>query len=889
MRTCPLKKAASLIGFLAIFFGFFNPVSVLAVSYVDSEMGCFSQPYGDGSFCLLTEGNLREGLLLPKQTPSSLDFLSALQAYLENTTESPYYYFLNQSTNIFMIQREVDAWALETYQRYYAGYVAGGSNSLIPSNAYNGYQVTQDFLQAGVYTLYGARSDSTQNSGVYAVGQYDPLDLVIPMSTTQSVNNYLDANSSSNNAMQAFGITSRSLNPEFENLNNLNLLINYMIPMLRSCHRTFKPFSMQSTCTQTIYYPDTNETMVQKFDNVTPLQPNQVPRGSKTPPAPDGSSGASQAASQTNPTILLDSVAADGTITKGSPLGCSMQSADINDLTNGMQSMISYISYYKDYLQSGDIEKYFASDYPTTHTYQTKKEAMVCLSGLLEGLVEFKGVWTSFKNSRTFAPPNAQETYCQSLLNLPDSSDKTVLINLLDQMIPASETDQSFLVTDPSPGIMASLVIIMYKFQFQLLAQIGLVASQNSLDAVTESMANTSSNGAILLQSGYPTLPFLTMRSEPQSESCSYAPMSEKSRPSDGEGVEKNDSSDPEYLSQALKMSLVEAITSVDQGLPMPGYQVELPMPQTYTLSSGTQVLDNNQFIFVKNGRIMRYAQYSPNFMGVVTSSSTTQRGVSFLNEKFAAYVGVQQRASKAEVNKTINSFNAAKARNAMQRAMVASALESAIKYSVLRQKISSAKSSSSSSSSSSTPSPTTPISSGSTADNICRYSFDDHVNLQSNWRVAAPNQYLAKALDLHNSEGTMSYSDMLEQSQKVDLVRDIVYNLAWQLYMGQKKYELQEYQIALKATQLVLTQQPTIDAASSSGVSTNDNNVWKFYKGAGTAPSAIEGGDPATSAADADPGISPEQQSLPSYPANEVCPNVSPSTYTANEADFIR
>lgn len=887
LRAYLFKKSFCKLGVVYLIVTLFLSTFALAADSFRPEDGCFAHPYGDGSFCLLTEDNLRDGILLPLKSPKSMDLLEQIDYYINANTESPYDYFNYESDNIISAQKEVNFWALATYQRYYAGYVAGGANSLVPANAYNGYQLTQDLLQAGIYTLFGARGYTSSTSEIDKIGENDALGLVVPMSTVTSTNSYLSANASNGNAMVGFGITSSDVSTELAGLNNVNLLMDYIIPMIRSCHATFKPYSLQSTCRQTIYDADSNETTVVNFDNSTPLLSNQIPRGSTTPPTSTTSSTASQAASSTNPTIILDSVASDGTITEANPLSCSMQIVDAKSLTNGMQSMMSYISYYKSYLESGDMEQYFLSDYATTNTYQTKKEAMICLASLLQGLYESAGVWTSFKNWRTFAPPNVQQSYCDGFLNLPDTPDKATVTNLLDQMIPASKTDQSFLVTDPSPGIMATLVLLMYKFQFQLQAQMGLVAAQNTAQALS-SNGPSSQNSAILLPGGYPTLSFLTMRSEPQSLSCKYDPMAHKTKPIDASKSGKVDSSDPEYLSQALKMSLIDTITSVDLGLPMPGYEIAVPKPATYTLSSGTQVMDINQLIFVKNGRVMRYATYNPTFMGIVTSSTTTQRAVSLLNEKFANYAIAQQKVSEGEINNMINSFNAAKARNAMQRATVAYALEAAVKYSILKTRIDAAKSSTSGAKSRDADA-TSSSGDGTGSDNICRYSFDDNSTLQTSWRLDTPNQYLANALGISNADGTMDYADMLQQSQKVDLLRDMAYNMVWKIYMAQKKYELQEFQIALKAIELVLTQQPNIESASTSGVSVNDQNVWKFYTGAGAAPSAIEGGAPADSAAAADPGVSPEQQALVTYPANVVCPNVSTPVYTANEADFVR
>ncbi len=861
----------------------------LAAGFFRSVDGCFAQPYGDGSFCLLTEDNLRDGIILPRISSKKTDLLAQIDYYINSNSQSPYDYFSYESYNIIDAQKEANIWALDTYNRYYAGYVAGGSNTLVPANAFNGYQLTQDFLQAGIYTLFGARGYTSLTSDVEKIGENDPLAFIVPMSTVTSTNNYLLNNASNGDAMVAFGFTSGDINPALQGLNNLNLLINYIVPMVRSCHKTFKPYSLQSPCQQTIYDSDTNESKVVKFDSSTPLMPNQIPEGSTTPPTSTTSSDASQATSSVNPTIILDSVAPDGTITKAAPLSCSMQTSDANALTNGMQSMMSYIGYYKSYLESGDIEQYFLSDYATTHTYRTKKEAMVCLASLLQGLYEARGIWTTFKNWRTFAPPSVQQVYCNAFLNLEDSPDKSAVTNLLDQMIPAAKTDESFLVTDPSPGIMASLVLLMYKFQFQLQAQMGLAASQNTVQALdTNAQSQSDQDTAILLPGGYPTLSFLTMRSEPQPLSCKYDPMSHKSRSIDESKSDKVDPSDPEYLSQALKMDLIGKITAVDLGLPIPGYEILLPKPATYTLSSGTEVMENNQLIFVKNGRVMRYASYDPTFMGVVTSSTTTQRAVTFLNEKFASHALAQQKVSEGEVNNMINDFNAAKVRNAMQRATVAYALEAAMKYSILLQRIHSAKSldlSKKFSAADAIP----PSGTGSASDNICRYSFNDNSTLQTSWRLDTPNQYLGSALDISNPEGTIDYADMMQQSEIVDLLRDMVYNLVWKIFMGQKKYEFQELQIALKATELVLTQQPNIESASTSGVGTNDQNVWKFYRGAGAAPSVAEGGSPTVSAAAADPGISPEQQALVTSPANVVCPNVSTPVYTANEADFVR
>lgn len=888
LRAYLFEKLTRKIGVVFVAASLWLSSSVFALDSFRPADGCFAQPYGDGSFCLLTEDNLREGILLPQDSSQSSDLLGLLDSYLNSNSESPYDYFKNESFNIHDVQRKANLWALATYQRYYAGYVAGGANTLIPANAFNGYQLTQDLLHAGVFTLFGARGFTSSNSQIEKVGENDPLGLIVPMSTVTSTNNYLSDNASNGSAMASFGLTSSNVSSALQGLNDVDLLINYIVPMLRSCHMTFKPYSLQSTCRQTIYDSDTNETTVVKFDNSTPLSPNQIPRGSSTPPTSSTSSTASQAASTTDPTIILDSVASDGTITEAAPLSCSMQTNDVKSRTNGMQSMMSYIGYYQSYIESGDMEQYFLSDYPTTHTYKTKKEAMVCLTALLQGLYGLRGVWTPFKNWRTFAPPNVQQVYCASFLNLEDSPDKSSVTNFLDQMIPAAKTDEAFLVTDPSPGIMAALVLLMYKFQFQLHAQMALVASQNTVQALENIAQSQSSQDAILLPGGYPTLPFLTMRSEPQPLSCKYEPMSVQSKQKDLSNSSKVDASDPEYLSQALKMDLIDKTTSVDLGLPIPGYEIVLPKPATYTLSSGTQVLDVNQLLFLKNGRVMRYASYSPTFMGVVTSSTTTQRAVSLLNEKFANHAIAQQQITEGEINSMINSFNAAKARNAMQRATVAYALEAAVKSSILKQRIDSAKSLASNVKSRDVDAVSL-SGAGGASDNICRYSFDDNSTLQTSWRLDTPNQYLATALDISNDEGTMDYADMMQQSQKIDLLRDMAYNLAWKIYMGQKKYELQEFQIALKATELVLTQQPTIESASSSGVSTNDQNVWKFYTGAGTAPTAIEGGSPADSAAAADPGVSPEQQALVTYPANVVCPNVSTPVYTANEADFVR
>ena len=137
---------------------------------------------------------------------------------------------------------------------------------------------------------------------------------------------------------------------------------------------------------------------------------------------------------------------------------------------------------------------------------------MVCLASLLQGLYGASGVWTTFKNWRTFAPPNVQQVYCDAFLNLEDSPDKSTVTNLLDQMIPGAKTEVSFLVTDPSPGIMAALVLLMYKFQFQLQAQMGLAASQNTVQALeTNAQFQSSQDTAILLPGGYPTLSFLTI------------------------------------------------------------------------------------------------------------------------------------------------------------------------------------------------------------------------------------------------------------------------------------------------------------------------------------------------------------------------------------------
>ena len=331
---------------------------------------------------------------------------------------------------------------------------------------------------------------------------------------------------------------------------------------------------------------------------------------------------------------------------------------------------------------------------------------------------------------------------------------------------------------------------------------------------------------------------------------------------------------DAESLTQAMKIDMVNTITKVDEGLPIVGDQLELPQPADFKLS-GEDVLADNQYIFVKNGRVMRYARYGPTFQGVMALSG--QRPVDFLNAKFADFLGQAQRVNAIEFKQSIDAFIQNKARDALQRAALAYQLETVIKYSVFQQKIKD-----------STRKVVGGESSSAQTSSVCRYSFDDQARLMSTWRMDEPSEYISKILPNNESSSaaSMSYNQYIQDSKLNDLLRDMIYQLVWKIASRQLQYELQEHKIAFLATDIMLKDRPNLDGLSSSGASTYHGNVKKFYSGAGPSVSVADGGDAQEAAADATPPV-PTELADAAYAAAGTCANVTPSVYEDNKSVF--
>ena len=862
----------------------FTATDRLYTYFPDAAKGCF--PHFDSqteNICLLTEYNMHEGILLPRDSNVNRSFIDLFEQWLFGREPSVYDYFTYEMANFTFSDLLADEWLYSTWQGNFPGYIAGGSAINIPSNAYHGYDITLSIQEAGVFSTKAFRSSSTVPSrdSVAYVGIEDPLSIVVPTTTEESVTNYLETKSDQDGAMQDFDLTQVSVDNNVNSLNDFNLLIDFITPMLRNCRMSFLPYSFSGSCVQTVYDTSTRQVSKFKFDASKSLDENQIPIGSNTPDGP--ASSQSQVALPGAGKIQLTQLNSDGSTEKLKEQGCSMKLSDYDKVWNGMQSLMEYLRYLKSNLMNNKYTQFFVTDYPQSSKYETKKEAVVCLIGLMEGMIDRGGNWSGFHNWRTFTPSGVMQPYCQGFLNLPDTSDKYRMTWFLDQYVPFTKDDSTKLALDPGKSIMGALVMLLYRLQYEIQAQVGLAATDNMMNLAGQLDKNSSSKG-ILLSPGYPTLPFLSYRSSSQSASCFYAPMS------DYEDKFKTASlklSDSEAMNQELKIDIVNKVTGVDNAPPVVTEALYLPKPNKFTVYD-IDVPSSSQHLFVKNGKVFRYARYSPNFEGMVTAS-TTQRSVSFLNEAFADMLGTNQQKAELALKEMIKDFEKAKARDAIQRAYVAYHMENIIKFSVMQAEIKSAVERAQSSASSTTSgSSVTPM--PKQGGNYCRFTLSDHERLQSVWRLAPASTALNSALGLDGDQSSATaYQDMLDQSETADLYRDMAYNLAWKIVSNHLSSKLKEHQVAFYAAMQGLKGSPTIQTLSEQGELNAQKYTNHYNRGSGSTPSVAEGGDPAAAAAEANPAVPPEIENLVRFPASTVCPNVDVTVYTDHQDSFIR
>lgn len=854
---------------------FFTPLE-------SADQGCFAKPTTSGDFCLLTETNLHNDVMLGDVVPDNQDFLFTFSAWLNGHIQSVYTYFSYEMQNFTYSQKLADDWLYKTWQQNFPGYVSGGGAVMLPKESYNNYDVVLAIQQAGVYSKKAFRSSTVapQRDSIASVGQDDPLSVAIPATTSQSIANYLTKYPDENAAMQDFDLTDQDIDSNVKTLNDLNLVIDYLTPMLRNCRNSFLPYTFSGACQQTVVDPDTRRESTFSYDSTKPLTENQIPIKSDTP---------TQASSNQNGSshgkLKLTQINADGSSETPVSQGCSMLQQDREKVWNGMPSLMSYVNYLSNHLSKQSLDPHFVTSYASSSSYKTKKEAIVCIANIMQGLMDKGGNWSTFHSWRTFAASGSANTYCQSFINLPDSSAKYRMSWLLDQYIPATSSNQTSLVFDPGKGLMATLTMILYRFQFELQAQIALAAAQNVTELTPGLVKNTGAKG-ILLPPGYPTLPFLTQRFTPQTQTCLFQPMANNAEKTDSSLLQ---STDPELLNQAMKLDIVNVVTQVDEGVPVVTENIYLPKPATYTVSDVT-VPENSQYIFVKNGKVFRYARYSPNFDGMVTASPT-QRKVSFLNDSFASYLGANQKDAELSLKKMIRDFEKAKARDAIQRAAIAYHMENVIKFSVMQSQIKSAVNQAQETALTSNTSVSSESQTSTVPANVCRYSFDDQVKLQSVWRIYPENNALKNVIDVPDDSGYIAsdYQGFIQESDRVDQLRDLAYNLSWKIASNHMLYRLREHQIFYHAAMMGQLIWPTLEKFSEQGDINAEKYMRQYITGSSSSPPVALGGSATDAAAEATPDIPPEVKALVKFPASSTCPNVDLAVYPDHESDFVR